>query len=48
MPPSNVKEGMLIGHRAVVGNSLDTAYVDVVDDSVGDTVLKLVNILEIE
>ena len=47
MPPPNVKEGRLVGHRAEVGNILDTAYGDVVDDGVGDAVLKLSNIPDI-
>ena len=36
----------LVGHRAEGGNSLDTVYGDVVDDGVGDYVLKPSNIRE--
>ena len=37
----------LVVRRTEVGNSLDTVYGDVVDDGVGDAVLKLSNIREI-
>ena len=36
----------MVGHRAEVGNSLDTAYGDAIDNGVADAVLKPSNIRE--